>query len=249
MTDLRHRIPFDLAFYATPPHECSYLAERQAVTLFADPKAPMNMTIYSALAEAGFRRSGQYVYQPRCPNCDSCIPARIAWRDFRPNRSQKRVIKHNLDLTVHITPSGFNDEQFELYRRYMHTRHPDSGMDVGDADQYLSFLDSSWSRTEFVEFRLGERLLAVAVIDVMENGLSAVYTFFDPDESKRSLGALAILWQIGEAERRGLDYVYLGYYIEECDKMAYKRAYRPLEVFRNGNWVTYPSDSGLNSNS
>lgn len=236
MTESLKVIPLDMAFYATPPHECSYLPERRAVTLFADPKTPMSQRVYSALAEVGFRRSGEYVYRPRCPNCDACLPARIPVERFRPDRSQRRVAKANHDLSIVEREPGFDDAQYRLYRKYMGTRHAEGGMDVESREQYLAFLTSSWCDSRFVEFHVGDALAAVAVVDVMSDGLSAVYTFFDPDLPRRGLGIQAVLWQIGEARRRGLPYVYLGYYIAESPKMNYKYRYRPLEVYRDGQW-------------
>lgn len=228
-------IPPDLAFYATPPHECSYLAERRAVTLFTDPKSSMSPEVYSALAEVGFRRSGEYVYRPRCPRCEACIPARIPVAEFRADRSQRRIARNNADLTVRPLPAEYREEHFLLYRRYIRSRHADSGMDVDSVEQYLAFLTSTWSDTRFVEFRAGGQLLAVAVVDRMSQGLSAVYTFYDPD-STRGLGVNAVLWELEEARRQGLPYLFLGYLIDESPKMAYKRRYHPLELFQRGHW-------------
>jgi arginine-tRNA-protein transferase len=232
-------IPPDLAFYATPPHPCSYLEDRRAVTLFTDPKAGMSPEVYSALAEVGFRRSGEYVYRPRCPRCEACIPARIPVTEFVPNRSQRRIARANADVTVTPLPAEYREEHFLLYRRYIRSRHADSGMDVDSVEQYLSFLTSTWSDTRFVEFRHGRQLLAVSVVDRMSQGLSAVYTFFEPD-SKRGLGVNAVLWQLGEARRQGLPYLFLGYLIDESPKMAYKRQYTPLELFLRGQWQRPP---------
>ncbi len=236
MNDLMNFIPPDMAFYATPPHECSYFSERRAVTLFADPHTPMSSRLYGVLAPLGFRRSGEYVYRPRCPHCSACQPARIPVRDFRLNRSQRRTWKENRDLEITRCRAEYDEEQYRLYREYIHTRHPEGGMDVDSVEQYLAFLTSSWSETDFVEFRSADRLLGVAVVDRFERGLSAVYTFFDPTERKRGLGTYAVLWQMEEARRLGLDYVYLGYYIAESPKMAYKHNYRPLEILVDGEW-------------
>ncbi|SCZ59173.1 arginyltransferase [Thiohalomonas denitrificans] len=236
MNDLMHFIPPDMAFYATPPHECSYFPERRAITLFADPHVPMSNQLYGVLAPLGFRRSGEYVYRPRCSHCDACQPARIPVADARLNRSQRRTWKSNQDLRVTRRPAGYHEEHYRLYRDYIHARHTEGGMDVDSVEQYMAFLTSSWANTDFVEFRSLDRLLAIAVVDQFDAGLSAVYTFFDPREHKRGLGTFAVLWQIEEARRIGLDYVYLGYYIAESPKMAYKRNYRPLEILVNGDW-------------
>lgn len=229
-------LPADLVFYASPPHECSYLPEREATTLFADPHAPLTPALYSLLAGMGFRRSGNYVYRPRCPDCNACLPVRIPVREFSPARSQRRNWAQNKDLAVSVLPAEYQEEHYALYRKYIHSRHAEGGMDVDAPERYLEFLGSRWADTRFVEFRLQGRLLMVAVIDLMSDGLSAVYTFFDPDESRRGLGTYAILWQVEEARWRQLPYVYLGYLIDESPKMAYKRRYRPLEYYQQGGW-------------
>lgn len=225
-----------LAFYATPAHECSYLPDRQAVTLFADPHTPMSNDLYTELAHYGFRRSGAYVYRPRCQGCDACLSVRIPVEEFRPDRSQRRTWERNRDLDVIVRVGLFDEEHFELYKRYTKARHADGGMDSDSPTQYRQFLLASWADIRFVEFRKDGRLLAVAVVDCLHDALSAVYTFFEPAERSRGLGVLAVLWQIAEARRLGLPWVYLGYLIEECPKMAYKIRYRPLEAFVKGSW-------------
>lgn len=235
-------LPGNLAFYTTPPHECSYLP-REAITLFADPRARMDMVVYSTLVEVGFRRSGEYVYRPRCIACAACLPARIPAAAFQPNRSQRRTWARNADIAATVCGAAFRSDHFDLYRRYVKARHAGGGMDVDDPSQYITFLNSSWCDTRFVEFRVHGRLLAVAVVDLLLQGLSAVYTFYDPDEERRSLGVYAVLWLVEEARRRRLPGVYLGYYIRECAKMSYKANYRPLEVFRDGIWQGLP-DAG-----
>jgi arginyl-tRNA--protein-N-Asp/Glu arginylyltransferase len=226
-----------LAFYATPEHECSYLPNRTAVTLFADPAVHLDTLTYSRLARFGFRRSGRHIYRPACPACDACISVRVPVDAFHPRRSQRRTWQRNGDLSVRRLPAAFRDEHFDLYRNYVRSRHPGGGMDAPDPGQYMEFLTCDWSDTEFVEFRLQGRLLAVAVVDHLDTGLSAVYTFFDPEYRVRSLGTQAILWEINEARRLNLPWVYLGYWIPECRKMAYKTEFSPLEQFREGRWI------------
>lgn len=235
-------LPADLLFYASPPHACSYLPGREAATLFADPQRPMTPALYSTLSDYGFRRSGDYVYRPRCGACQACQPCRIPVAQFTPDRSQRRIWKRNLDLTVQIMPPDTEGAYFELYRHYLSTRHTDGAMDSDDREQYRRFLTSSWSDTWFVLFRAAERIVAVAVVDLLGKGLSAVYTFYDPDEEKRSLGTMAVLWQIEQARRMGLPYVYLGFYIEESRKMAYKSRFHPLELFQGGKWVVHHTE-------
>lgn len=239
MTSPHDFIPPELLFYASAPHPCSYLEDREAVTLFADPKAKMTPALYSALSDLGFRRSGEYVYSPRCPSCSECLPVRVPVADFIPDRSQRRNWKRNQDLEVSILPAEYRESHFELYQRYIHSRHPDGSMATPDREQYNRFFGSSWCETRYVEFSLDGRPLAVAVIDMLEHGLSAVYTFFEPDEYKRGLGVFAVLWLIEEVKRRGLPYLYLGYLIYDSPKMSYKAHYHPLEVYRHGGWQPF----------
>ncbi len=230
----------ELAFYASPERACGYLSELQSMSLFADPTAVISNRLYSRLALYGFRRSGQYLYRPACPGCDSCVPMRIPVADFRPRRSQRRCLARNRDLKVRVVEPGFREEHFRLYRRYIRSRHPGGGMDDPDPERYVSFLTSPWSDTRFHEFRLGTRLMAVAVVDHMEQGISAVYTYFEPDVPERGLGIYAILRQIEAARCDGHPWVYLGYWIPECDKMRYKEQFRPFEVYRDGAWREGP---------
>ncbi|MGD8379360.1 MAG: arginyltransferase [Gammaproteobacteria bacterium] len=225
-----------ISFYITPEHACSYLPERHARTLFADPRVTPDTHLYSALAGYGFRRSGSYLYRPGCEECHACVPVRIPAGDFVPDRSQRRTLKRNADLTILQSPARFSQEHYALYQRYQRARHPGGGMDESTPDQYMDFLSADWVRVAFVEMRLGERLVAVAVTDRLDDGLSAVYTFFDPDESRRSPGTFAILWQLEQARREGLEWVYLGFYIGASAKMDYKKKFRPIEVFDRGRW-------------
>jgi leucyl-tRNA---protein transferase len=218
-----------LKFYATQPHACSYLPGEQATTLFLDPSQPMDVQVYADLSEMGFRRSGDHLYRPHCLKCDACTPARIPVARFLPNRQQKRIFKRNADLQVEAVKPAFSEENFDLYQRYIEQRHADGDMYPPSRDQFSTFLVRDLAFSRFYEFRLDGRLLAVAVTDVLPNGLSAVYTFYDPDEERRSLGRYAILWQIAEARRLELDALYLGYWIKNCKKMNYKTEYRPIE--------------------
>lgn len=226
-----------LKFYATQPHACSYLPDEQATTLFLDPAQPMDVQVYADLSEIGFRRSGDHLYRPHCHNCNACIPARIPSSGLELNRQQKRIIKRNNDLVVRPVKPAFTEEYYSLYARYIEIRHSDGDMYPPSRDQFSTFLVRDLPFTCFYEFRRGAQLLAVAVTDVLPNGLSAVYTFYDPFEDRRSLGRYAILWQVREAARLGLSAVYLGYWIKNCRKMNYKTEYRPIEVLVNQRWV------------
>ena len=231
-----------LAFYQSQEHACSYLEGRTAASLFADPTARMTNTMYSRLAEYGFRRSGSHIYRPSCPDCTDCIPTRIPVRDFHENRTQLRVRRRNADLHVNPVAPQYHEAHFQLYRRYIATRHPGGGMDDPDPRKYLEFLTCAWSDTRFYEFHCDRQLLAVAVVDHLEDALSAVYTFYDPEQSKRSLGTYAILWEIELAQRLRLPWLFLGYWIKDCPKMAYKGRIRPLQIWRNGLWLPLIDD-------
>ncbi|MGB3595776.1 arginyltransferase [Pseudomonas neustonica] len=233
MTDLSQ-----LKFYATHPHPCSYLPREQATTLFLDPQQPLDVETYSELSEMGFRRSGDHLYRPHCRACNACIPARIPVAEFEPNSQQKRILKKNRDLHVTEASPEPSDEIYDLYQRYICARHADGDMYPPSRDQFQSFLVKDWNFCRFFTFRDPDnKLLAVAVTDQMVNGISAVYTFFDPQEHKRSLGRFAILWQIQHTRDLEMDSVYLGYWIKDCRKMNYKTEYRPIEMLVNQRWV------------
>lgn len=239
-----------LKVFATHPHACSYLPEQQATTLFIDPAAPMDSTTYSQLSEMGFRRSGPHLYRPHCSRCNSCVPARIPVDSFQPNRRQRRVLNRNADLTVIDRTTLHGDEYYALYAKYIERRHRDGDMYPPTRQQFDSFLTREWDLTHYYCFyeqpsssektssSEKPKLLAVAVVDVMSNGLSAIYSFFDPDINERSLGVYAVLWQIQRAAELSLPHIYLGYWIKQCRKMSYKIEYRPIELLVNSRWVT-----------
>ncbi|MCL5042611.1 MAG: arginyltransferase [Gammaproteobacteria bacterium] len=226
-----------LKFFATQPHTCSYLPDERATTLFLDPQQPIDLGTYSRLSDLGFRRSGDHLYRPHCEHCNACIPVRIPVARFTPNKQQKRILRRNQDVNISEHPATFNAEHYALFARYIEQRHADGDMYPPSQEQFESFLAREHSFTRFFEYRLQDELLAVAVTDIMENGLSAVYTFFAPEQERRSLGRFAILWQIEEARRRGLPALYLGYWIKACRKMNYKTEYRPLEMLVNQRWI------------
>lgn len=225
-----------LSFYASAPHSCSYLPGETAISVFADPSINMTNAIYSKLAEIGFRRSGNHVYAPNCEHCHACTPVRIPVTDFQPTRNQRRTVARNQDIQVIQRPARYHAQHFQLYRRYISQRHTNGGMDNPTPETYLDFLTSQWSNTSFYEFQLDDRVVAVSVVDHFPQALSAVYTFFDPDYSHLSLGNYAILWLISEAKSLGLQWLYLGYWIKNSRKMAYKDRYRPIEALVNGSW-------------
>lgn len=227
----------ELRFFRTPAHPCSYLEGRQAATLFVDPQTPLDGALYGQLSRLGFRRSGEYLYRPHCEGCQACIPARVRVADFRPRRRHRRLMARNTDLRVDQEPARYTREIYRLYARYIDARHGDGDMYPPSEEQFTSFLTCDWADTRFQCFRdPHDTLLAVAVTDHLDDGLSAVYTFFDPAQPQRGLGVNALLWQILACQRAGLPYLYLGYWIRQCQKMSYKSQYRPLEIFRRGQW-------------
>ncbi|RJG19944.1 arginyltransferase [Alcanivorax profundi] len=235
MTDLS-----TLRFFRTPAHSCSYLEDRQASTLFVDPQATLSPELYSELSLLGFRRSGDYLYRPHCDQCSACIPARVRVSDFQPKRRHRRIRKVNDDLVVNREPARFTRELYSLYADYINQRHGDGDMYPPSEEQFTNFLTCDWADTQFHCFRQAGKLRAVAVTDQLEDGLSAVYTFFDPHLPERSLGVMALLWQIEQCRRLQLPYLYLGYWIHQCQKMSYKSQYQPLEILRSGAWKDLP---------
>lgn len=231
----------DLRLFQTGGHACGYWPERSARDLVLDPRDPRLPDIYPQALDWGFRRSGDLVYRPHCAHCRACVAVRIPVAGFAPDRSQRRCLARNADIETRIAPARRTTEHFALYQRYLGARHRDGGMDGHGTVEFDQFLVGSWSDTRFVEMReAGERgpgrLLAVAVTDRVGNGLSAVYTFYDPDLQQRGLGTLAILRQIEWARREGLEHLYLGYWIEGHAKMDYKRRFQPLEAFDGRHW-------------
>lgn len=226
----------DLTFYATQPHECSYLPGQQAVTLFMDPTVALDQELCSDLAEAGFRRSGAHIYRPNCTRCQACIPIRVPVDTFVLRRSQRKTRNRNASLQVRKMPPHFQDEHYHLYQRYINHYHHDGDMYPASVEQYLSFLVDATEFTSFYEFREHNQLVAVSVVDHLQNSLSAVYTFYHPDFQQRSLGRYCILWLIEETRRQGLPYLHLGYWINGCRKMNYKLEYRPAQIRINHQW-------------
>ncbi|PWG62437.1 arginyltransferase [Spiribacter halobius] len=225
-----------MRLFPTGLHECPYFGDRPARLGFVDPRLPLDSSAYDQLLAHGFRRSGEQIYRPICPGCTACRSLRLPVHRFRPRRRHRRCRRDNHDVRLRSRGRVLDPAHHALYTRYVRARHPGGGMDDADPDLYWRFLTADWCHTEFLELRAGQDLLGVAVTDVTDGAFSAVYTFYDPDLPRRSLGTLAILMQIEEAQRRGLDWLYLGYWIEDCPRMSYKADFRPHEVFTPEGW-------------
>jgi arginine-tRNA-protein transferase len=220
----------------TEPHDCSYLDNQQATTAFVDPETEIDAQLYGRMSAMGFRRSGLYLYSPLCSACNACVPARIPVMDFRPSRSQKRCLKRNGDIVVKQVKHISFDQHYPIYDRYICARHHQGDMFPPSREQFEQFLGNAWDCTRFLEFRIGKQLIGCAVVDHLPAALSAIYTYFDPEYAERSLGTLAVLLQIQLAQQLELEYLYLGYWIADCQKMNYKTHYRPLQLLRENIW-------------
>ncbi len=228
-----------IKLYQGSVNDCSYLSNRHAINIYADPHHPHQQSVYNQLIQRGFRRSGEYVYKPGCTGCSACVPVRVRCSDFTPRRTDRRNIKRNRDLTVGYQRARYSRNYFELYRRYLSARHPGGGMDEPEPEDFERFLLNPWGDTVFIECYLDSSLIGVAVTDATPNGLSAVYTFFDPDQHVRALGRFLILQQIKLCSTMSLPYLYLGYWVDGCRKMQYKTDFRPQEHFDGQCWQRY----------
>jgi arginine-tRNA-protein transferase len=234
-----------LKIFPTGMHPCSYLPGLIARNAVVDPDFEMTPDVYDYLIQSGFRRSGEQVYRPYCHTCEECITTRIPVSEFQKSKSQKRNWKLNSDLKVRINTEGFRNTYFSLYQRYLASRHESQ-----DHEGVEKFLLADWCDIQFIEYYTvdgntkTETLIAVAVVDVVKSGLSAVYTFFDPEEGRRrSLGTYAVLWQIDYAIENNFEFVYPGFWIKDCRKMNYKTRFQPIQGLQRGRWIRLDKDT------
>lgn len=230
-----------LQFYVTTAYSCGYLPNKLAQSLVASPQHLINAPVYNGLIQQGFRRSGMYAYRPHCEQCTACVSVRVRLNDFIASRSQKRAYKQHQNLTTTIMPVAFTDEHYALYAAYQRARHMDEKShnakpEADDAEQYRNFLCQTNVESVMVEFRENGQLQMVSVIDIVDDGVSAVYTFYDTEPVKASFGTYNVLWQIEWAKRLNLPFLYLGYWIKDSQKMEYKQNFKPLEKLIDGEW-------------
>jgi len=236
MSLIEKKVLEEIQFYVTTKYTCGYIDGQDAQSIVATPNKNINSENFSSLMNKGFRRSGQFVYKPKCKNCNACIPIRVLASDFNVSKSQKRIKKYLDKLSVKLLPLIFNEEHYNLYVNYQNTRHRNSdGVEDGVAD-YNNFLIKSNVNSKLVEFRLNNQLKIVTIIDIIDDGISAVYSFYDCSDQKLSLGTTSIIWLLEFCKKENLSFLYLGYWIHESQKMKYKINFKPYELMINGVW-------------
>jgi arginine-tRNA-protein transferase len=229
----------EIKLYQSVDSPCSYLDNKTSSSLIVDPELEITQTLSSNMNHLGYRRSGEMLYKPNCSNCNACQASRVIVDEFKLSRSHKRLINKISDLRFIVEASGFNQQQYQLYEKYINLRHHDGDMFPPSKEQYESFLCRNYGFNFFLKTQLNGETVSICQFDQLSDGLSAVYTFFDPDFDHLSLGVVSILQLINLTRKIGLPYLYLGYYIQNCSKMNYKTKYRPIELFDGQNWTLF----------
>ena len=240
MSLIEKKVLEEIQFYVTTKYSCGYIDGQDAQSIVATPYKIVNSQNFNSLITKGFRRSGQYVYKPNCTDCSACIPIRLLASNFNPSRSQKRVKKYLDNLSVKLLPLTFDEEHYNLYVDYQNKRHPNSSESEDDTSDYNDFLVRSNVNSKLVEFRLNNQLKIVSIIDIIDDGISAVYTFYDCSDKKLSLGTISIIWLLEFCKKENLSFLYLGYWIYESQKMKYKINFKPYELMIKGVWKEVP---------
>ncbi|MBL4808073.1 MAG: arginyltransferase [Rhodobacteraceae bacterium] len=245
---MQHTLPPAPQFYVTAPQPCPYLSGREERKLFTSLDTPAALSLNDALSHQGFRRSQNVIYRPSCASCNACQSARIKINEFTPSKSQKRVLRRNTRLIRQVKRPWATEEHFDLFSTYLKSRHADGGMAGMDVEEFAAMIEESPVNTQIIEYALEtddrREIVAVCLTDSLSDGLSMVYSFFNPDYSRDSIGSYMILDHIRLARELDLSYVYLGYWVQGSPKMDYKAKFLPLETFANGSWtqLTTPSD-------
>jgi len=235
--DFKNKPSFEkIQFYTTTEYSCSYIDKMDAQSLVVTPYKSINQNTFQDLIEKGFRRSGQYIYKPNCKSCTACIPIRLSVKKFLPSKTQKRTYKKHEHFNVREAPLAFKKKHFDLYLKYQNKRHSFINNEQGNLDDYNDFLIKSNVKSKLIEFWDGDLLKIISIVDVVSDGISAVYTFYDPDDDKVSYGTYSIVWLINWCKAQQLKYIYLGYWIGECNKMKYKTNFKPYELYIKGYW-------------
>ncbi|MBC57483.1 MAG: arginyltransferase [Confluentimicrobium sp.] len=239
---MRHTLPIAPQFYVTAPQPCPYLAGRMERKLFTALQGEHAEKLNNTLSKQGFRRSQNVLYRPSCADCNACLSARIRVKDFTPTRSQRKTLRRNAELTRARTSPWATEAQYALFRRYLENRHADGGMADMDIFEFAAMVEETSVRSRVVEYSRPApedgtpTLAAVCLTDVLEDGLSMVYSFYDPEMAARSLGTYVILDHLEIARAAALPYVYLGYWVPGSPKMGYKANFSALEIYKNGVW-------------
>ncbi|MBL4747986.1 MAG: arginyltransferase [Magnetovibrio sp.] len=224
-------------FFTTTPMPCPYLEGRIEQRMVTELIGPDATELGYRLSLAGFRRSHTISYAPVCDGCSACVSVRVPVRDFKPNKTQRKNVNRNADLSVEEHPPIATPEQYRLFKSYVNARHFDGDMSLMEEDDYSSMIEETTVRTAVVEFHSAQGdLVACVLIDYFEDGLSAIYSFYDAEQSSRSLGTYVVLWLIDYVRMQGLDYLYLGYWVQGSPKMEYKRNFKPLEGYTSSGW-------------